>query len=140
MHLFVKYQVSVKKNTISFCYNSCRKKKLEIKIVCNVFLNKIKVTCIINKGLNLFFHKNYYKLLLLRTIFIFQLTITRTSLFYYNKLYSSCIKPKFFVLLSIARFFLTLHLFIAFFLIIRAENFFFVIVLIKKASNKSIFC
>lgn len=45
-------------NITNLCYNFCKKEKLEIKMVCNVFLYKIETICNINKSLNLMLYKN----------------------------------------------------------------------------------
>lgn len=139
LYPFVKYQLSLMMNTTSLCCGFCMEEKLEMKTVCNVFLNKIEIFWNINKGLNLLFQKNQPKSLLSKRIFDFQLTMSKTSLFYCSNLCFSWM-PGLFVLPSIRGFSLRLQLFMDFSLIIRAENVFFMIVFMWKSSKKAFFC
>lgn len=126
------------KNTTNLYYGSCKEEKLEIKIICNNFWNKIKINYSIYKSQNFLFYKNYYKLLLPSKILIFCHIITRTRLIYYNNLYSSFILLFLFVLVSITEILSILYLFIAFSVIIRVENLFFISIFMQKVSNRNI--
>ncbi len=124
--------------TASLCCGSCKKERPEIKIVRNVFLNKIEITCGIHESLYFLPHKNQHESLSASKVFVFYLTMTQTRLIHHGNLCSSCIGPGPFALLSIARLLPTLRLFVAFSFTIRAKNLFPAAVFMRRAGNKSI--
>ena len=112
---FMKDLVSLEGYTASLSCGSCRKEKPKMRMVRNVFLNKIEITCDIHESLYFLPHKNHNESLSMSRILVFRLTMTRTRLIHYRNLRSRCIGPGPFPLLSIVRFLLTLRLFVAFF-------------------------
>ncbi len=123
--------------TASLYCGSCRKEKQETKMVCNVLLNKIEITCGIYEGPYFLPHKNHHESLSASKIFALRLTMTQTRLFHCSNTCSSCIKPGFFALLSIVRFLLTLRLFVIFSFTIRAKDLFPTVVFMRRAGKKS---
>ncbi len=107
-------------------------------MVRNVFLNKIKITLGIHKRLYFLSYKNHHESLLASRVFIFCLTMTRTRLIHRSNLWSSCIGPGPFALLSIAGFLPTLRLFVAFSFIIGAKDLFNAVVFIQRAGCRRI--
>ncbi len=134
----MKDRVSLEGYTASLCCGFCRKEKPETKIVCNVFSNKIEITCGIHEGLYFLPHNNHHESLLASRILVLRLTITQTRLIHYSNLCSSCIGPGPFALLRIARFLPTLRLFVAFSFTIGAKDLFSAAILIRKAGDRSI--
>ncbi len=130
--------VSLEGYTVSLCCGSCRKKRPETKMVCNVFSNKIEITCGIHKGLYFLSHKNHHASLSASRVFFFRLTMTWTRLIHRINLCSSCIGPGPFALLSIAGFLPTLRLFVAFSFTIGAKDLFPAVVSIQRAGGRSI--
>ncbi len=131
-------RVSLEGYTASLCCDSCKKKRLETKIVCNVFSNKIEIICGIHKGLYFLPYKNYQESLSASRILVLCLTMTQTRLIHCSNLCSSCIGSGFFALLSIAGFLLILRFFVTFFFTIGAKNLFSTGVLMRKAGDRSI--
>ncbi len=115
-------RVSLEGYTASLCCGSCGKDRPETKMVCNVFSNKIVITCGIDERLYFLSHKNHHESLSASRVFLFRLTMTQTILIHRSNLCSSCIGPGPFALLSIARFLLTLRLFVAFSFTIGAKG------------------
>ncbi len=107
-------------------------------MVRNVLSNRIEIICDIHKGLYFFHYKEQHEALLTSKIFVFRLTMTWTRLIHCKNLCPSCIRPGFFMLLSIARFLPILRLFILFSLTIGAKNLFPTAVFMQRAGNKSI--
>ncbi len=107
-------------------------------MVRNVFSNKIKITCGIYKSLYFLSHKDHHESLSASRILVFRLTMTRTRLIHYGNLCSSYTRPGSFALLSIARFFPTLRLFVAFSFTIGAKDLFPAAVFMRRAGNNSI--
>ncbi len=134
----MKDRVSLEGYTASLCFGSCRKERPEMKMVRNVFSNKIEITCDIHKGLYFLPPKNYHESLSASRILVLCLIMTRTRLIHYSNLCSSCIGLGSFALLSIAGFLPTLRFFVAFSFTIRAEDLFPAAVFIRRASDKSI--
>ncbi len=124
--------------TASLCCGSCRKERPETKMVCNVFSNKIEITCGIHESLYFLPHKNHHESLSASRILVFRLTMTRTKLIHYGNLGSSRTGPGPFALLSITRFLPSLRLFVVFSFTIRAKNLFPAAVFMRRAGNKSI--
>ena len=129
--------VSLLEYTASLCCGSCRKQGPETITVRKVFLNKIEITRGIHKGLHFLPYKNYHESLSARKIFLLRLTITQTRLIHYSKLYSSCIEPGLFALLSIAVFLPTLRLYVVSFTL-EAKNLFPTALLMRRAGDRSI--
>ncbi len=131
-------RVCLKGYTASLCCGSCRKKRPETKMIRNVFLNKIEITCGIHEDLYFLPYKNYDESLSASRIFLLRLTMPRTRLIHCSNLCSGCIVPGFFALLSIAGFLPTLHFFVVFSFIIGAKDLFPTAVLMRSAGNKRI--
>ena len=134
----MKNRVSFEGYTASLCGGSCMKKRPKTKMVYNVLLNKIEITCGIHKDLYFLPCKNHHESLLASKIFVFRLTMTQTRLIHFSNLCSSCIGPGFFALISIAGFLLILRLFVAFSFIIGAKDLFPTDVLMRRVGNRSI--
>ena len=124
--------------TVSLCCSSCRKETSERKIVRNVVLNKIEITCGIHEGLYFLLYKNHHESLSASKIFVFRLTLTWTRLIHCSNSCSRCIGPGFSSLFIIAGFLPTFRLFVAFSSTIRAKDLFPTTVLIRRAGNRSI--
>ncbi len=124
--------------TASLCGGSCRKNRLETKMVCNVFSNKIEITCSIHKGLYFMLYKNHHESLKASRILVFRLTMTWSRLIHCSNLRSSYVGPGLFALLSIAGFFLILRLFVAFSFTIGAKDLFSMAVHMRKVGDMSI--
>ncbi len=107
-------------------------------MVCNVFSNKIEITCGIDERRYYLSHKNHHESLSTSRVFLFRLTMTRTRLIHRGNLCSICIGPGPFALLSIARFLPTLRLFVAFSFTIRAKDLFPAAVFLQRARGRSI--
>ncbi len=114
---------------------SCRKEKLETKMVRHVFLNKIEITYGIHEGLYFLPYKKHHESLSASRIFVFRLTMTRTRLIHCSLLCCSCIEPAFFMLLSIAGFLSTLRFFVAFSFTIGAKDLFPAPVFMRRAGD-----
>ncbi len=134
----MKDRVSLEGYTASLCCGSCRKERLETKMVCNVLLSKIEITSSIHEGLYFLPYKNLHESLSANWIFVFRLTMTSSRHIHCSNLSYSCIEPGFFALLSIVGFLPTLRLFVAFYFTIGAKDFFSTAVFMRKAGNKSI--
>ncbi len=124
--------------TASLCCGSCRKERPETKMVRKVFSNKIEITCGIHESLYFLPHKNHHESLSASRILVFCLTMTRTRLIHHGNLCSSCTWPGSFPLLRIARFLLTLRLFVAFSFKVGAKDLFPAALFMRRAGNKSI--
>ncbi len=124
--------------TASLCCCSCKKERMETKMVRNVLLNKIEITFGIHEGQYFLPYKNHHELLSASKIFALRLTMTRTKLIHCSNLCPRCIGPGFFALLSIVWFLATLRLFVAFSLIIGEKDLFSTAVFMRIAGNKSI--
>ena len=131
-------RVSLEGYTVSLYWGSCGKERLETRMVRNVFSNKIEITCGIHEGLYFLPYKNHHESLSASRILIFCLTMTETRLIHYSNLFSSYIRPGPFALLSIARFLLTLRLFVAFSFTMVAKDLFPAAFFMQKAGNRSI--
>ncbi len=131
-------QVCLAEYIASLCFGSCRKERLETKMIRNVFSNKNEITCGIHQGLYCLAKKNHYESLSTSKINLLCLTMTQTRLIYCSNLCSSCIRSGFFALLSIAGFLPTLRLFVIFSFIIGAKDLFSTAVFMQRAGSNSI--
>ncbi len=138
LQLFMEDRVCLEAYTASLCCSSCRKKKPEMKMVRNVFSNKIEITCGIHESLYFLPYKNHYESLSASKVFVLCLTMTWTRLIHCSNLCSSCIGPSFFALLSIEVFLPILHLFVAFSFTMGAKDLLPTAVFMQRAGNKSI--
>ena len=138
MQPFMEARVSLEGYTASLCCGSCRKEKPKTKMVRNVFLNEIEITCGLHESLYFFSHKNHHESLSTSRILVLCWTMTQTRLIHYSNLCSSYIGPSRFALLSIARFLSTLRFFVDFFFTIGAKDLFSMAFLLPRASHRSI--
>ncbi len=134
----MKDRVSLEGYTAGLCCSSCRKERPETKIVHNVFLNKIEITCDIYECLYFLPDKNHHESLSVSRILVLRQTMIQTRLTHNSNLCSSRIWPGPFPLLSIARFLPTLRLFVVFSFIIGAKDLNSAAVFIQRAGDRSI--
>ncbi len=107
-------------------------------MVRQVFSNRIEITCVIYESLFFLPYKNLHEPLSSSRIIVLRPKMTLTRVIHCSNLYSRCIGPGFFALLSITGFLPTLRLFVAFSFTIGANDLFSAAVFMWKVGNKSI--
>ncbi len=138
LQLFIEDRVFLKGYTASLYFGSCKKERLETKMVRNVLLDKIEITYGIHQGLYFLTYKKHHESLSVNRIFVLCLTMIQTRLIHCSNLCSSCIGPAFFALFSITLFLPKLCLFVAFSFTIGAKNLFLTAVFMRRVGNKSL--